>query len=321
MSIREDIYNAMLAYWDFDVGDPKTTLVDRSGNVDVPFVGSTPSNFTLISGLQGKAGDWAAGSSGFLKTGLGQYFDIRNRNFIISIWYEGGSSSVGSWLFFESEDGATDQVRVSVSGGNINFILTGSINHSLNEPIKTTAGWHHVLMGLEHGVKRVLYHDGVLAQSSTSGVSGFEANYGRVEIAGADSTSNPEQPLDEILVAEIAPTDEIAEWLYNEGSGKSWAEIQPIPDEQEIFQASFEDASGRDPLPTALLERTPARQLANHYVNVYRYPPYWATKRLPVEVEEYDLCEPGEMMWHQDDHGPAVLHGPMGADRRVSVDG
>lgn len=85
--------------------------------------------------------------------------------------------------------------------------------------------------------------------------------------------------------------------------------IDPPPTEEEIFQASFEDASGRDPLPTALVERTSARQLANHNVIVYKYPPYLVTKRLPIELSDYDLTEPGKMMWHQDDDDPLFAMG------------
>ena len=81
------------------------------------------------------------------------------------------------------------------------------------------------------------------------------------------------------------------------------------PSDQEIFEASFEDVSGRDPLPTALLERTPARQLANHLVDVYRYQPYLVTKRLPIELQKYDLTAPGRMIWHKDENDPLFSMG------------
>lgn len=81
---------------------------------------------------------------------------------------------------------------------------------------------------------------------------------------------------------------------------------------EEVFAASFEDASGRDPLPTALIERTPARQLANHLLQVYLYPPYMATKRVPIELEDYEKAVPGNMMWHKDEDDPLFSMGRWG---------
>jgi len=113
----------------------------------------------------------------------------------------------------------------------------------------------------------------------------------------------------------------VRDWV--EGDSK----LPGVPTDEEIFQASFEDASGRDPLPTALLERTPARQLANHLVNVYRFPPYIVTKRFPIDLDQYPLTEPGLMMWHQDDDDPlfsmgrwAQIQGRRFEDNPVAVE-
>jgi len=92
------------------------------------------------------------------------------------------------------------------------------------------------------------------------------------------------------------------------GYGLDMVRVGP-PTEEEVFRASFEDASGRDPLPTALLNRTPAKRLAAHNVLVYSRPPYLVVKRLPIRLEEYPLTLPGMMMWHQDDDDPLFRMG------------
>jgi len=92
------------------------------------------------------------------------------------------------------------------------------------------------------------------------------------------------------------------------GYGLDMVRVGP-PTEEEVFRASFEDASGRDPLPTALLNRIPAKRLAAHNVMVYSRPPYMVVKRLPIRLEQYPLTLPGMMMWHQDDDDPLFRMG------------
>lgn len=101
------------------------------------------------------------------------------------------------------------------------------------------------------------------------------------------------------------------DYLYNAGAGRTYGELLSgdPPSEEEVFQASFEDASGRDPLPTALLDRTPAKRLANHNVIVYKYPPYIVTKRWPIPIEKYPLTKPGFMGWFKDTKDPLFAMG------------
>lgn len=79
--------------------------------------------------------------------------------------------------------------------------------------------------------------------------------------------------------------------------------------DEAVFRASFEDASGRDPLPTALLERAAARKLAGHNVIVYQYPPMLAEKVVPVALEDYDKTVPGMMIWIKDEYDPLFSMG------------
>lgn len=80
--------------------------------------------------------------------------------------------------------------------------------------------------------------------------------------------------------------------------------------DEAVFRASFEDASGRDPLPTALLERTPARKLAGHNVICYMHPPMICEKTIPIlKLSDYRLTKPCMMIWIQDDKDPIFRMG------------
>lgn len=79
--------------------------------------------------------------------------------------------------------------------------------------------------------------------------------------------------------------------------------------DEAIFRASFEDASGRDPLPTALLERNDARKLCGHNVICYLYPPMLSRKIIKVPVGSFHLVTPGNMIWIKDPLDPLFQMG------------
>jgi hypothetical protein len=79
--------------------------------------------------------------------------------------------------------------------------------------------------------------------------------------------------------------------------------------QEAIFYASFEDASGSEPLSTALLAREDAQKLVSHNVICYQYPPMTAEKTIPVELEDYDKTVPGMMIWITDQYDPLFKMG------------
>lgn len=79
--------------------------------------------------------------------------------------------------------------------------------------------------------------------------------------------------------------------------------------DEALFRASFEDASGRDPLPTALLDRSDARKLCDHNVICYQYPPMLCTKTIPIELSDYGKTVPGMMIWIKDRKDPLFKMG------------
>lgn len=79
--------------------------------------------------------------------------------------------------------------------------------------------------------------------------------------------------------------------------------------DEALFRASFEDASGRDPLPTALLDRGDARKLCDHNVICYQYPPMLCTKTIPIELSDYGKTVPGMMIWIKDRKDPLFKMG------------
>ncbi len=81
------------------------------------------------------------------------------------------------------------------------------------------------------------------------------------------------------------------------------------PTPEDVFRASFADASGRDPLPTALLERLDARKLVGHNVLAYLYPPYIAEVTVPVELDDYPLLVSGSVHWLKDEYDPLFKMG------------
>lgn len=69
------------------------------------------------------------------------------------------------------------------------------------------------------------------------------------------------------------------------------------PTPEELFRASFADASGRDPLPTALLTREDARKLIGHTIRCYEYPPMISEVTIPCRPEHYADFYGGTMHW------------------------
>lgn len=76
-----------------------------------------------------------------------------------------------------------------------------------------------------------------------------------------------------------------------------------------LFRASFEDASGRDPLATALLARDDAKKLCSHNVICYQYPPMLADLIIEVPIGSFYLVTPGRMVWIKLEHNPLFKMG------------
>lgn len=138
-----------------------------------------------------------------------------------------------------------------------------------------------------------------------------------VVIGGAQATSVDVQSSEKIVAVTPAGTVGPVPVVVNSG-GETYAmagefeytdEPRDTPGQGVIFRASFEDASGRDPLATALLDRLSARKLAGHNVLCYEYPPMMAEKTTPVDLQDYDLVTPGRMIWVQDEYDPLFKMG------------
>lgn len=88
------------------------------------------------------------------------------------------------------------------------------------------------------------------------------------------------------------------------------------PTDQQTFEARFADVAGRDPLPTALQQRTPAKQLVNYLVSMYRYNPRIVIYDAQVELGELALTTPApeagdvaRMIWIEDPRAPEFTMG------------
>jgi len=66
----------------------------------------------------------------------------------------------------------------------------------------------------------------------------------------------------------------------------------PAPTPSQIFQNTFAEVSGRDPLPTALNQRTPARNLANYNISMYLFNPQIIIKPVQINLGELSLINP-----------------------------
>ena len=78
-------------------------------------------------------------------------------------------------------------------------------------------------------------------------------------------------------------------FLYEEPDGFF---IQGPPTPAQIFGNTFADVSGRDPLPTALNQRTPARNLANYNISMYLFNPQIIIKPVQINLGELSLINP-----------------------------
>ena len=91
--------------------------------------------------------------------------------------------------------------------------------------------------------------------------------------------------------------------------------LPPTP--SDIFGSAFAEVSGRDPLPTALNQRTPARSLANYNISMYLLNPQIIRKPVQISLGELHLTNPapdGEdiarMIWlDADDRDPHLKIG------------
>lgn len=91
----------------------------------------------------------------------------------------------------------------------------------------------------------------------------------------------------------------------------------PPPTSQQQFESSYADVSGRDPLATALTQRTPAQNLADYLVSLYAGTnPRIVVKPVQIELGELDKTSPApasgdlsRQIWIEDDRDPNFAGG------------
>jgi len=91
----------------------------------------------------------------------------------------------------------------------------------------------------------------------------------------------------------------------------------PPPTPEQHFNTTYADVSGRDPLPTALNQRTPARSLANYNISMYLLNPQIIRKPVQISLGELHLTNPApdgydiaRLMWFDaDDRDPHFVIG------------
>lgn len=89
------------------------------------------------------------------------------------------------------------------------------------------------------------------------------------------------------------------------------------PTIQQQFQITYADVAGRDPLPTALTQRTPAQQLVNYLVRIYAgNNPRIVRKPVMIQLGEFDKTSPappaGKLcreIWINDPRDPNFKNG------------
>ena len=90
----------------------------------------------------------------------------------------------------------------------------------------------------------------------------------------------------------------------------SFAPPQSPPTPEQVFSSTFADVSGRDPLSTALSQRTPAQNLANYMVEQYLTNPQIVTKPVQINLGELETLKLGSMHWIEpDDRDPLFKMG------------
>jgi len=116
-------------------------------------------------------------------------------------------------------------------------------------------------------------------------------------------------------VSQIDTLDVATEILHFAGEFLPLSGLPPTP--AQIFQNTFAEVSGRDPLPTALNQRTPARSLANYNISMYLFNPQIIRKPVQIELGELHLTNPApdgddiaRLMWFDaDDRDPHFVIG------------
>lgn len=321
MSERQDLLDSLIEHFSLDEGAGGVLTGDYGGVT-----------------LESSAITWANGIIGEHSTQSLEYPDTRNsdrtfanfhgKTFWGSVWVRPDSSRNGhicgrwggsvtsQWQWALWGKGGT----LTTVGNPDGRLLLAIADESNNDQIACETGNDAITAGSEHhvvfayrpsdGYARI-WVDGVLKAENTLGATtlyDIGTNSSQVFSIhnraqwGTGGNYNWDASIDHLALGESLDIEQDhVDWLYNEGEGRLYNEYltQP-PTEEEVFEASFEDASGRDPFPSALLQRTPARKLANHYVSIYKYPPYLVTKRVPIALEDYALTKPGKMIWHKD---------------------
>lgn len=92
---------------------------------------------------------------------------------------------------------------------------------------------------------------------------------------------------------------------------------EDAPTAQEMFDITYADAAGREPLATALQQRTPAQNLADYLVSIYAGTnPRIVTKPVQIEPGELDKTSPApasgdlsRQIWIEDDRDPNFAGG------------
>ena len=318
---RDKLLEDLIAYYDFDEqGDDP--ILDRSDFARHLEWQDDPNlaNFSRVSGIINQAGRWSGPQAQAERQDEADIYKFAGIGFKAAFWLRLDDTSSGS-IFRCGQSSTLWNIRGDVSSGTIvigwrRAGFSGSYT-SLSTSITSYSGWTHFVLDYDpsipdHGQFRIRINGSIVASSpSSSGTNNtlIDERAGPFFSLSSSDSDYLKQPLDEFYFGYGPATDDESEWLYNDGEGRSWNDFVPPPTEEEVFRATFADATGRDPFPSALLQRTPARKLANHYVNLYRFPPYRVTKRFHIRFGERHLTEPGRMIWHQDPDDPLFKMG------------
>lgn len=317
MTVAQDVKNALYDYLSLDTSTT-SNIIGQS------FTEVTGSGGSWEISAESKLGDgaWKATGRANFNTTDGDWADLRGGSALIWGWVKlpSAPTSVKCPLFYKWGTDASTVFQIGVqTSGAIRVIVgfsDGSSEFFDSSSTIPTGEYFFFALTWDASAQRIelWLNDASVGSKTASTGTDLSAPFGgtQTEIGYVGTSAPVTQHIDGLGLATLAADQDVIDYLYNGGTGLTLSqlqlEVQP-PTDEEIFEASFEDASGRDPLPTALLERTPAKRLANHNVIVYKYPPYLVTKSLPIELDDYNLIRPGNMIWHKDENSPLFSMG------------
>lgn len=232
--IRDTLRNNMVAYWSFDLRGEEVVgpdvLDSAAGARHLVADGSNKANATFVDGKNGDAFLQAGSAVRYISDGPS--WDFVGQPFSVSMWinFTAGQIQFVStcWTFGSSFSAYQAQlVFTTVSSGTLQFRLwTGSsistrsvagMNGLLSE------GWNNIVCSYRPN-ESVVFLNGTIISSGAITAQPL-GNGGSQFILSTISSSYTREAVDELFVCQTFATQQIVDWLYNDGDGRFFDDI------------------------------------------------------------------------------------------------